>query len=90
MGINNEFADTRECTTIIAFYNGNRSQNVCVIANIALDLIKYRCRKGGNGQGFIYVNEDTFHPFVYCTFTAFMNNSITKARGFFKTRTRID
>lgn len=28
-------ADTRECTTIIAFYNGNRSRNVRVIANIA-------------------------------------------------------
>jgi len=53
VGINNEFADTRECTAIIAFYNGNRSRNVRVIANIALDLIKYRCRKEGDGQGFI-------------------------------------
>lgn len=44
-GINNEFADTRESTAIIAFYNGNRSRNARVIANIALDSIKYRCRR---------------------------------------------
>jgi len=43
---------TRECTTIIAFYNGNRSRNVRVIANIVLDLMKYRCGKEYDGQGF--------------------------------------
>lgn len=44
-GINNEFADTRENITIIVFYNGNRSRNARVIANIeTLNSIKYRLR----------------------------------------------
>lgn len=76
MGINNESADTRECTTIIAFYNGNRSRNVRVIANIALDLIKYRCRKGDEGVKDLCVNEDTFGVRLYCALHAFITWSL--------------
>lgn len=83
MGINNEFADTRECTTIIVFYNGNRSRNVRVIANIALDLIKYRCRKEGAVVKDLYVNRNTFGQTVL-NIMAFTSNSIAKAEGFFK------
>lgn len=80
MGINNESADTRECTTIIAFYNGNRSRNVRVIANIALDLIKYRCRKGRAGGGrWSRVYTLTFAPIVhYC---ALLHLRITRSLG---------
>ena len=31
------------CTTIIAFYSGNRSQSVRVVVNIGSDLMKHRC-----------------------------------------------
>lgn len=39
--------------------------------------------KRGDGQGFIYVNEDAFGPTAFHV-TAFTSNSIAKAEGSFK------